>query len=403
MRSGTPMRVVLYSHDALGLGHLRRNLLLARTLTRSTLAANVLMITGTSTANRYPPPPNVDFLTLPAISKRYDGRYVPRSMNLLLAEIINMRSRIIKAAVESFAPDLMIIDNVPRGIGNELDETLLYLRSTDVAVVLGLRDILDEPAAVKLEWTERANDEWISACFDQIWVYGDRGFFDPVVEYGWTDALAAKVRFVGYLDRREATLGGNQAGNALTRTLLGEKLRGRRVVLCMVGGGQDGDDLVDAFTRIELPPDHFGVVLTGPFMSGATKARLRTRIENRPDWKLASFHSNPAALLRHADAAIAMGGYNTVSELLSHETPALIAPRVIPRREQWIRADRLRQRGLISVMEPDQLSPDCIAQWIPQAARAFPSARMILDFNGLTRLTQLVSNLAGPARARLWG
>lgn len=402
MRSGMPLRVVLYSHDALGLGHLRRNLLLARTLTRSALAANVLMITGTSTANRYPPPPNVDFLTLPAISKRHDGRYAPRSMNMFLAEMIGMRSRIIKAAIESFAPDLMIVDNVPRGIGNELDETLLYLRSTNVAVVLGLRDILDEPAAVQLEWTARANADWISACFEQIWVYGDRGFFDPVVEYGWTDALAAKVRFVGYLDRRDVTVG-DQAGNALTRTLRGEQLNGRRVVLCMVGGGQDGDDLADAFTRIELPVNHFGVVLTGPFMSAATKARLRARIENRPDWKLATFHSNPAALLHHADAAIAMGGYNTVSELLSHETPALIAPRIAPRREQWIRADRLRQRGLISVLEPAQLSPDCIAQWIPQASRAFPSARMILDFNGLTRLPQLVGDLAEPSRARQWG
>ena len=402
MRSGIPLRVVLYSHDALGLGHLRRNLLLARTLTRSALAANVLMITGTSTANRYPPPPNVDFLTLPAISKRHDGRYAPRSMNLLMAEMITIRSRIIKAAVASFSPDLVIVDNVPRGIGNELDETLLYLRSTHVAVVLGLRDILDEPSAVQLEWTARANDDWVRACFDQIWVYGDRGFFDPVVEYGWTDALAAKVRFVGYLDRRDATPG-EHAGNALSRTLRGEQLRGRRVVLCMVGGGQDGDDLADAFTRIQLPADHFGVVLTGPFMPGATKARLRARIENRPDWKLATFHSNPAALLRYADAAIAMGGYNTVSELLSHETPALIAPRVAPRREQWIRADRLRQRGLISMVEPAQLSPDCIAQWIPQASRAFPSARMILDFNGLTRLPQLVADLAEPLRARRWG
>jgi predicted glycosyltransferase len=403
MRVSKPLRVVLYSHDALGLGHLRRNLLIAQTLAQSPLAANVLLITGTSTANRFTPPPNVDFLTLPALSKQHDGRYESRSFAMSAQDVIALRAKTILAAVQSFAPNLLIVDNVPRGVGNELDETLLYLRTrADTAVVLGLRDILDDPATVETEWSARANYEWIRNCFDQVWVYGDQRFFDPVVEYNWSNELASKILFTGYLDRRE-TSSADYEGNSLTRSIQRIQSRGARVVLCMVGGGQDGAVLADTFSRIELPAHHYAVLLTGPFMPGVVKARLRTRLERRPDWKMATFHSNPVSLLPYADAVIAMGGYNTVSELLSHETPTLIVPRVVPRREQWIRADRLRQCGLIDVLESEHLTPESISRWLPLAARASPGARDVLDFNGLARLPQLVASLCHPLRARKWG
>lgn len=402
MRIAKPLRIILYSHDALGLGHLRRNLLIAQTLAQSPLAANVLLITGTSTANRFTPPPNVDFLTLPALTKQADGRYEARSFAMSAQEVIALRAKTILAAVQAFTPDLMIVDNVPRGVGNELDETLAFLRTrSETAVVLGLRDILDDPATVQAEWSARANYEWIRNCYDQVWVYGDQCFFDPIVEYSWNDELASKIFFTGYLDRRESC-SIDYEGNALTRSIQRIQSRGARVVLCMVGGGQDGALLADTFSRVELPAHHYAVLLTGPFMPGVVKARLRARLERRPDWKLATFHSNPVSLLPFADAVIAMGGYNTVSELLSHETPALIVPRIAPRREQWIRADRLRQYGLIDVLESEHLTPKSISQWLPQASRASPGARDVLDFNGLARLPQLVANLCHPSRERKW-
>ena len=45
-----------------------------------------------------------------------------------------------------------------------------------------------------------------------------------------------------------------------------------------------------------------------------------------------------------------MGGYNTVCEVLSFQKQALIVPRVRPRSEQWIRAERLRDLQLIDVI-----------------------------------------------------
>ena len=68
-------RVVLYSHDTMGLGHMRRNLLVAQTLACSSLQATVLIAAGAREAGYFYLPANVDCLTLPAIQKAANGGY----------------------------------------------------------------------------------------------------------------------------------------------------------------------------------------------------------------------------------------------------------------------------------------------------------------------------------------
>ena len=65
-----------------------------------------------------------------------------------------------------------------------------------------------------------------------------------------------------------------------------------------------------------------------------------------------------------------MGGYNTVSEVLSYRTPALVVPRVAPRLEQLVRATRLRDLGLVDLLLPTDLTPLAIAPWLWGATRA---------------------------------
>ena len=48
-----------------------------------------------------------------------------------------------------------------------------------------------------------------------------------------------------------------------------------------------------------------------------------------------------------------MGGYNTFCEILSFDKPALIVPRTKPRLEQYIRASRAQDLGLVRMMLDD--------------------------------------------------
>ena len=59
-------------------------------------------------------------------------------------------------------------------------------------------------------------------------------------------------------------------------------------------------------------------------------------------------------LMMRAVAIVGMGGYNTFCEILSFDKPTLLVPRVVPRREQAIRARRAEEAGLLSVLPIDK-------------------------------------------------
>ena len=132
------------------------------------------MITGMWESSKFPLPPNVDCLTLPSLYKTIDGQYQAGSLNISLKEITRLRAAMIQTAVEGFKPDWLIVDKVPRGAVQELDATLKYLHTqSNTRCILGLRDILDEPAAVQRDWIRSASEDIIRDYYDAIWIYGD--------------------------------------------------------------------------------------------------------------------------------------------------------------------------------------------------------------------------------------
>src|SRR5437867_44024 len=196
-------RIVLYSPDTMGLGHMRRNLLIAQVLARPPLEAIVLLVAGARRATAFPLPDGADILTLPALRKESDGSYRSRRLHVSLHELIALRSNAILASISAFNPDVFIADNVPRGAVRELDAALRELRSRGRAhCVLGLRDVLDEPAAVARDWNRAQNEEAVREFYDSIWVYGDPSVYDVAREYGFSREVAAKIRYTGYLDQR---------------------------------------------------------------------------------------------------------------------------------------------------------------------------------------------------------
>jgi len=395
-------RIVLYSHDTMGLGHMRRNLLIAQTLSASYLNADILMVCGSREVGNFDLPANTDCLTLPAVHKDHSGEYHPRHLGIPFDDLIDLRATTIRSALEAFDPDVLIVDKEPRGVANELDATLESLRRNGrTCCVLGLRDILDDPSTVYREWRRSANDEAIRDYYDAVWVYGDPVVYDTVREYRFSNDVAEKTRYVGYLNQSQRS----DLRSSDSASLLSElDFPPGQLVLCALGGGQDGVRLAEAFVDVDLPPDMNGVLLTGPFIPRETKSYLRRRAKDRSDLRVFDFIPDPASLIKQADRLITMGGYNTVGEILSYEKRALVVPRVTPRSEQLIRAERLRDLGLVDVLHPQELSPDRLCQWLTQDPRSLPSSSKRIDMNALQRLPILVSELlaspSAPARTR---
>jgi predicted glycosyltransferase len=387
-------RVALYSHDTMGLGHMRRNLLLAQALRHSRLRALVLMIAGAREATLLTTAAGVDCVALPSLRKDADGRYHPRHLAISLPELLALRARTTRAALQAFHPDVLIVDNVPRGAVRELDPVLESLRAQGhTRLVLGLRDVLDDPVTLQGEWARAQNQDAVRRYYDAVWVYGDPAVYDAVREYAFASDVAAKVRYTGYLDQR-LRLRFRRPDGKDPEAALG--LSPGRLALCLVGGGQDGTELAEAFMEAELPPNTNGVLIAGPGMPADVRRRLSHRAARQPERRVVRFMREPTRLLQHGDYVVAMGGYNTVCEILSFGKPALIVPRIAPRREQLIRAERLQALGLVDVLHPGDLSPAALSAWLARGRAGAPSARGRIDLDGLSRIPRLLEDLLGP-------
>jgi predicted glycosyltransferase len=384
-----PLRIALYSPGIAGLGHMRRNLLIGQTLVRSFPEAVILMIAEARQACVFAMPPRMDCLSLPALRKMHDGKVQPRYLGTSLRDLMHLRAGVIQRAIEAFEPDLLIADFLPRGRHGELGTTLEYLRfRTKTRCVLGLRDVLDNPA-----WGRGANEEEIRAYYDAVWVFGDPAVYDLIGAQDFSEDLRAKMCYTGYLDQRARLDCVDEDAARIQEKL---ELPPGRLILCLVGGGYDGAPLAEAFVQAELPPETNGVLLTGPYMPEETRQRLRQHAAGHPRLRVLEFISEPAPLLLQADRIISMGGYNTVSEVLSFEKPALIVPRA---EEQSVRADRLRDLGLVDVLHLDRLSPAALTEWLMREVDQ-PRVHDHIHFDGLSRLPRLVEEvLAGPTHA----
>ncbi|MCC7054573.1 MAG: hypothetical protein IT355_14985 [Gemmatimonadaceae bacterium] len=353
------LRIALYSHDTMGLGHMRRNLLLAEELAASPLRPNVLLLSGSREVTRFAVARGIDVISLPAIYKDSSATYHARSLEVPLEDVIALRAATILGALRAYEPDLFVVDNVPRGAVRELDPALAYLRRRGrTRCVLGLRDILDDAQQVRKEWTRADNYTAVQRNFDTIWVYGDQSVADLSEEYSFPDDIAARIRYTGYLDQR-ARVASNAPVTAAERV-------DADTVLCMLGGGQDGLALAEVFARTSFPAPLCGLLVTGPLMSPARREGLLQAASANPRLQVVEFIGNPAAAIRAAHSVITMGGYNSVCDVLSTRTRALVVPRVVPRTEQFIRAERLAARGLVDMMHPDAVSAGALEAWLAQ-------------------------------------
>lgn len=373
-------RFAFYSHDTMGLGHIRRNMLLTQAVFQARPDAEVLLISGVREAGTFALPRGADSVTLPTYFKTSDGRYVPRSLGQDVQRLVNVRSRIIHASLDAFEPDVVVIDNVPRGAMNELDSILPVLAKKGIRIVLGLRDIIDEPEVVQRQWEKLRNFEVIRDYFTTIWVYGDPHLYDLTEEYGFDAATRAKTFFMGYLDQTQRLR--HKGLDTLPDV-------NRPYALCVVGGGQDGFRLAQAFVHARLPEGHSGVLVTGAMMPLAERERLRQWVAQRGDMVVVDFVAEPLELMQGASCIVSMGGYNTTTEILSFHKRALIVPRVKPRLEQWIRASRLDQLGLVRCLHPDALTPLALADWMAESHEP-PDPRQRLRFDGLDRVAERI-------------
>jgi predicted glycosyltransferase len=376
----------------MGLGHVRRQLLIAQALSGLSPAPSILMICCAREAAAFTLPAGVDCVTLPAIGKSTLGEYRGRRLGLALSDLVRLRAQTIRGAVESFDPDLMLVDKVAGGFQGELAPTLRWARERGrVLCILGLREILDDPDVARREWTQDRCDDLIEEYYAGVWIYGDPRVIETAREYRFAPSTVRKCTYTGYLNPMDML-------RAQGRGCEPDWPNQRRVALCVVGGGDDGEALALAFARATLPEEYGGVLVTGPYMSAHAREEIRACAQCSGRLRVHEFITEPERFVARADCVIAMGGYNTVCEVLGAGRPLLVIPRVRPRREQMIRAERLHGLGLLQLLPPDELTPQALAAWVASGPRVRRDPRACVRLDGLSRVRELSREILGRER-----
>jgi predicted glycosyltransferase len=292
----------------------------------------------------------------------------------------------------------VLVDHEPVGYDGELREALSALKEQRPAsrFVYLMRDVDDDPEFIRNRWTKQQAYEALDDLYDCIAVYGAPAIFDPAETYALSPTARAKLHYCGYIVRDRPEIDARSV-----RERFGIPV-GAPLVVATVGSGSDGYPVLEAVLAA-LPllrtrcPELYAIAATGPFMPPAQRDSLACRAG--PQDRVLAEATVPELLVA-ADAAIGMGGYNSVFEALALARPLVIIPRTPRSRqkmEQLLRARALSRLGLARCVAPDELASERVAEALAgalaedRAALAARIARSIPSFDGAASLVDLLS------------
>ena len=170
------------------------------------------------------------------------------------------RERIFETVVDDERPDVVVVDRHPYGTAGELRSGLDLARRRGAALVLGLRDVLDEPSIVREEmrglgWAH------VEDVYDDVLVYGARHFVDFEAEYG----LSLPLHYCGWVVERPGP----------------SRLR-RNLLVVAAGGGGDGAAVFEMGARVlTYRTDMVGLFTPGPYAGVDAMRRLSSLANDR--------------------------------------------------------------------------------------------------------------------------
>lgn len=364
-------RYLFSSHDGFGLGHVRRNTLVARAILAREPEAQIAIVTGLKMRLAWLGDERMQIVRVPPLVKDSEGCY--RNAELTFEQALDQRASAFRQAVTRFSPDVVIIDRHPYGLAGELLSGLDEAARLGAAVVLGLRDILDEPSTVAQEMAGRG---WsgVADRFDEVLVYGERVLCDHELEYG----LTLPPRYCGWVADKSAA-----------------RRRDPQLMVVTGGGGGDGEEVFRLGAQLAAQrPDLRAILVAGPFAASMTLDSLTDDPAIRGRLALLRDAPGCAALFARASSVVQMAGYNSTFESLAAGIRPILVPRRSPRREQAIRASRLAALGVADMV--DERAPADEVAWMLMRPRLLTEGALAdagIRLDGAERAAQAIAAL----------
>jgi predicted glycosyltransferase len=381
------MRIVLYNSAARGAGQYVRSLKLANLVTSSDPGSTCTIVAGNSVVDRLLPD-HTTVVRLPQISKQTNGAFIVEDRlhhsrhgyRLELSQALAERKQLINDVLDSCVPDVFIVDSRAAGLSGELVVPLERLSSLGTRRILLYRDIVDSPELTVERWQNEGVYQIIENLYESIVFLGEQWLFDAVGNYRLR-AVKDKVFHVGIL--------GASSSRAAdwSRSVAGDRAN----LLVTVGGGYDGDVIVDAVCNLLIDSSLRYDCLTVTIVLGAHSPLKVNAVQHCLEAanvraKVIGHLPDLAPEIDKADVIISMCGYNSIFEIIQARKKVIVVPRSHSGCEQLIRANILRAvyDGLW-IIPQNEVSPERLARGLADALSA-PSPRKLLHMNGAANI-----------------
>jgi predicted glycosyltransferase len=388
-------RIAFYCQHVLGVGHLVRSTEIIRALCTH---FSVLLISGGEPVDGFRFPPEVEVVNLPALQTDADfSELQVCNGSKSIEEILDARKTMLLSVLDRFGPDAFVIELFPFGrkrFAFELIPALAHIHEQRdrAKVVCSLRDILVQKRDQNKHEERVCNI--VNRYFDLVLVHGDPSFQKLDETFSKVGDLNCPMRYTGYVAQPSSD---KQAAGL--KIVLPEE----PFILVTIGSGRyrNGQKLLwsiietAALLAQELP--HRFVIFAGPFIPHEEFLKLKELAAQQPNITLDRYTPDLLQYMNRADLSISMGGYNTIMNILSTGTRAIVFPYTVnDDQEQYIRAEKLRQLGVIDMIHPDALEPTRLAAAIRAALRRNP-AHLECNLHGAEESARLLTELLQPA------
>jgi len=381
--SSPPKRILFFAFEGgTGIGHLRRISCIARTLEQRFAC---LIVTGHREIANWFVSPGCEYVHIPAWDNLLPEKaaYWSRQpfLQLSVEEAVGLRKGMVRGVVESYAPDLIIIDHLPLGMHSELDDVVRGTHCKKYLVTRGVLNLSGTLLDLVLGDTAR---EYLHRHYDRIVVAADRNVIDFAKEYALPADLAAKTVHVGYVTY---PISAEDILAFRTRRHAGGE---KAWVVVSAGGGQLGESLIRY--AIMLSAGHRDVlfdIVVGPrsslpdgIDSGRPPKNLRVYSESR----------HMPMLNASADIVICSGGYNTLLEALQGNARILCVPSwKDPRDEQTYHSKCLQKYADIEIVPEIEFLGSAFAATLARAlSDNVNDRRRTLNLSGAKAVEKLI-------------
>ncbi|MCA1960537.1 MAG: hypothetical protein LDL33_07055 [Desulfomonile sp.] len=360
-------RLLLYTHNSIGLGHAFRTLALITGIRKWRPDIDFLVISSSSIPQIFFNE-GIEVIKLPSVKLDIDSdcnRMCPRYLtDFDLETVFEFRQRLILETFDFFKPDALVVEHNMTGQMSELIPLLMkkWMRKGgqgDFGLVHLNRGIMRWVPLLQIPYENprhRSESINIGELYDFMYVLEDREVIDINKAFLGNDPeLEKKIRYLGKITNKVYDeLPGREA--VLSRFGLPD----RPIVLISLGRNHRvaalSIRLMECLKQMDLLDKYQVVMVLDPYLDGDTKRALcahplSAKVEMR------CFVPDLVDLLSHADLVVSRAGYNIFNEVLLTGAKAVLIPESHGGGEQEQRVRSAPRENILVLTEDEALLP----------------------------------------------